>query len=65
MCSLIVINEQSWFHLKILIFGLVMSQKVFKNTNYSIYGHTFLAITQPFLANRAENVFGNSGDYHL
>ena len=31
-----------------------MGQKVSKNTNYAIDGHTFLAITQPFLANRAE-----------
>ena len=35
-----------------------MGQKVSKNTNYSIYGHTFFA-------SRAENLYVNQGDYYL
>ena len=51
--------EGCWFHLKIFIFDQVMAKK------WHAFGHVFLAITQPFFVNWAENFDGNSGDYYL
>ena len=45
-----------------------MGQKVFKNTNYSIYGHTFFAITDNssnFLPIGLKKNYGYSRDYYL
>ena len=42
-----------------------MGERVSKNTNYSMYGHTFLAITQPFFGESGLDFYGNSGDYYL